>query len=74
MKDIEQIKNGQPLGFGLGDLVHIVANPIAKTLDAVAGTQIEGCQSCAQRRADLNKMMPQLPFPLLFSKPKQVQK
>lgn len=47
-------------GFGLGDLVATVAQPIAKAIDAVAGTNVAGCGGCAQRRAALNKAMPNI--------------
>ena len=40
---------------GLGDYVHAVAQPIAKIIDMAVGTKIQGCGSCAQRRAALNK-------------------
>jgi hypothetical protein len=40
--------------MGLGDLVHKVANPIAKSIDGVLGTDIEHCGGCAARRAALN--------------------
>lgn len=43
---------------GLGDVVALIANPIAKTLDAVAQTNISGCGGCAQRQAALNKAVP----------------
>jgi len=38
-----------PLGrwtFGLGDAVALVAQPIARTIDAVAGTNIAQCGGC----------------------------
>lgn len=41
-------------GYGLGDAVHAVAQPIARAIDYVAGTHIGGCGSCAKRRALLN--------------------
>lgn len=40
--------------YGLGDAVHKIAQPIAKAIDAVAGTNIQGCGACAKRRANLN--------------------
>jgi hypothetical protein len=43
---------------GLGDLIHKVANPIAKAIDSVAGTNVQGCGGCAKRRESLNKLMP----------------
>ena len=41
-------------GFGLGDAVAMVAQPIAAAIDMVAGTDIKGCGACAKRRANLN--------------------
>ena len=41
---------------GLGDLVKVVAQPIAKGIDAVAGTNLQNCSACEQRRQTLNKM------------------
>lgn len=46
--------------FGLGDAVAVVAQPIARAIDAVAGTNLKGCGGCAQRRAALNRMVPNL--------------
>lgn len=43
---------------GLGDLVYKVANPIAKAIDRMAGTNIQGCGGCKQRREFLNKTVP----------------
>jgi hypothetical protein len=73
MSDTEQNKTAEQNKFGLGDFVHGFANPIAKTIDALAGTQIQSCQACAQRRAKLNELMPHFPFqrPLVNSEQKQ---
>ena len=49
-----------PKQFGLGDLVASVAQPIARGIDAVAGTKIAGCGGCAQRQAALNKLVPNI--------------
>jgi len=38
----------------LGDLVHSVAQPIAKGIDSALGTNMEGCSGCAKRRQILN--------------------
>jgi len=38
----------------LGDAVAAVAQPIARVIDRVAGTDIEHCGGCAKRRAALN--------------------
>ena len=43
---------------GLGDVVAAVAQPVARTLDAVAGTNIAGCGGCAKRQALLNAVVP----------------
>lgn len=49
---------------GLGDVVHSVANPIAKAIDWVAGTDIENCEKCKKRREFLNR------FELFKKRPK----
>ena len=43
---------------GLGDVLAAVAQPVAKAIDAVAGTQIQTCGGCAKRRAALNETFP----------------
>ena len=47
---------GQCKNFGLGDAVALVAQPIAKAIDAVAGTNLKECGGCAKRRAALNAL------------------
>jgi hypothetical protein len=42
--------------YGLGDLVAAVAQPIARAVDRVAGTNLKGCQGCAKRRETLNRL------------------
>jgi hypothetical protein len=37
-----------------GDRIASVAQPIAKAIDKVAGTKIQECGGCKQRRAALN--------------------
>lgn len=46
--------------FGLGDAVAMVAQPIAKAIDAVAGTNIQGCGGCKKRQEALNNLVPNL--------------
>jgi hypothetical protein len=41
-----------------GDAVAAVAQPIAKAIDAVLGTNVQGCGGCQQRKAALNKLVP----------------
>ena len=43
---------------GLGDVVHAVAEPLARVIDAVAGTHIQGCEGCGRRRDDWNRKYP----------------
>jgi hypothetical protein len=50
--------------FGLGDLVASVAQPVAKAIDAVAGTNVAGCGGCKARQEALNRMVPDLTRPL----------
>lgn len=48
--------NEKKLG-GAGDLVALVAKPIAKVIDAVTGTKLAQCGGCASRQARLNRLM-----------------
>ncbi len=41
----------------LGDAIATVAQPIARTIDAVAGTDIAGCQGCKKMQQNLNAGM-----------------
>ncbi|MDE2106725.1 MAG: hypothetical protein KGL39_56440 [Patescibacteria group bacterium] len=43
---------------GLGDMVAKVAQPVARAIDAVAGTKIANCGGCAKRQDALNKAIP----------------
>lgn len=43
---------------GFGDIVYKVAQPIAKTLDAILKTNISNCGGCKRRREKLNKLFP----------------
>lgn len=41
---------------GLGDIVHLVVNPMAKIVDRIAGTNLQGCGGCRSRQEALNKI------------------
>lgn len=57
MKKIQEKKD--PFGVsGLGDAVKIVAQPIAKVIDAAIGTDVQNCGKCEKRRQYLNKKFP----------------
>lgn len=43
---------------GLGDLIEAVAKPIARAIDAIAGTDIEHCEGCESRRQAANRLVP----------------
>ena len=43
---------------GLGDMVHVVAQPLARAIDALAGTHLQNCAGCVQRRDELNHKFP----------------
>jgi hypothetical protein len=43
---------------GLGDLVSVFAEPIAKASDATFGTHLVGCGGCQKRRESLNEAVP----------------
>lgn len=46
---------------GLGDVVHKVAQPIAKVIDKTLGTNIQHCGGCKKRREALNRHFPKNP-------------
>ncbi len=41
----------------LGDAIAVVAQPIARGIDAVAGTKVAGCSGCKKMRNNLNEGM-----------------
>jgi hypothetical protein len=43
---------------GLGDIVASVAQPIARGIDAVLGTNIQNCGGCKKRQQTLNEKFP----------------
>lgn len=43
---------------GLGDRVERIAQPIARAIDKVAGTNIQGCGACQKRKEYLNEKFP----------------
>lgn len=43
--------------LGLGDAVAMVAQPIARVIDRVAGTDIQNCGGCKQRQEMLNRLV-----------------
>jgi hypothetical protein len=48
---------------GLGDLVASVAQPIARAIDRVAGTNVAGCGGCKDRQGKLNAAVPDISHP-----------
>jgi hypothetical protein len=48
----------KPKPTGLGDRVERIAQPIARAIDKVAGTNIQGCGACQKRKEYLNKKFP----------------
>lgn len=40
----------------LGEMVHRVAAPVARAIDAVAGTHLADCGGCEERRRALNAL------------------
>ncbi len=47
-----------PTSLGLGDRVEKVAQPIAKVIDKIAGTNIQNCGACQKRKEYLNEKFP----------------
>jgi len=54
-----QLKNKySPSVEGLGDVVSVFAQPIARAIDSVTGGNLQGCSSCERRRKLLNAWVP----------------
>jgi hypothetical protein len=51
-------KIDQDINWGLGDMIHSVAQPIARAIDSTLGTDIQNCGGCKKRREMLNEMFP----------------
>jgi len=43
---------------GLGDVIHHYAQPVAKVIDRVVGTNVQSCGGCRRRREVLNQAIP----------------
>jgi len=43
---------------GLGDRVERIVQPLARAIDRVAGTNIQGCGACQKRKEYLNEKFP----------------
>lgn len=56
--DWKKADSPQPKPDGLGDRVERIAQPIARVIDKVAGTNIQGCGACQKRKEALNKAFP----------------
>lgn len=50
--------------IGAGDFVEFFAQPIARGVDAVAGTKLADCQECPKRKEKLNAAVPDIFHPL----------
>jgi hypothetical protein len=53
-EQISSLSNPRPQG--LGDRVEKIAQPIAKIIDKVAGTNMQGCGACQKRKEYLNNI------------------
>jgi hypothetical protein len=50
------VRWGYDGAFRLGDAVASVAQPVAKAIDAIAGTHLQECGRCKRRRKRLNRL------------------
>lgn len=57
-EQVASLQQNQPKLIGLGDRVERIAQPIARVIDRVAGTNIQGCGACQKRKEYLNKKFP----------------
>lgn len=69
-KKYNQLPEEEKKKIGLGDFVAKFAQPIAKTIDSVAGTNIQNCGGCKKRQEGLNNLVPNIKNPLNNSKTK----
>jgi hypothetical protein len=61
-EDLEKTLNVKRKITGLGDVVEIFAQPVAKAIDAVAKTNIQKCGGCKKRKEFLNKKFTFIPI------------
>lgn len=59
-KEYESLSDEDKKKFGLGDLVAKIAQPIAKGIDSIAGTDIQNCGGCKKRQEKLNNILPNI--------------
>ena len=50
------LKSKHQKSLRLGDAVAFIAQPIAKAIDTVAGTNVQGCGGCKKRQEMLNRI------------------
>lgn len=55
-EQVASLQQDQPKPIGLGDRVERIAQPIARVIDRVAGTNIQGCGACQKRKEWLNNI------------------
>ena len=55
-KDAADFEKLYPRPPGLGDRVERIAKPMARFIDRVAGTDLEHCPQCDERRNALNRV------------------
>lgn len=58
--EFEKLSDEEKKKFGLGDAVALIAQPIAKTIDSVVGTNIQNCGGCKKRQEALNNIIPDI--------------
>ena len=51
----QDVPGWKPAPSGLGDQVERIAQPVAKVIDKVLKTNVQGCKACKRRRDYLNK-------------------
>lgn len=55
-KEEEEANSLKRKELKLGDMVEKIAQPIAKAIDAIAGTDIQNCDACKKRKEKLNNI------------------
>ena len=55
---MEEVLEKERKARGLGDVVELVAQPVAKAIDKIVRTNIQNCGGCKKRKEFLNKKFP----------------
>lgn len=58
-----QFEEKEKSKIGFGDFIAKIAQPVARTIDSVVGTNIQNCGGCKKRQEALNNLIPNIKNP-----------